>query len=172
MVTQLPHQGRLSETRETGPSVSLLDHVTKLLHEMELRHEQRCERIHALDRLTDARITTLRTLIDSQAESVTLALASADKAVTKAERATERRFDSVNEFRETLSDQTKSFISRAEFEALRDVSSTRITDLSSRLDRTEGKAVGLNAGWIYLLGGLAAACALASLAVAIFLRTT
>jgi hypothetical protein len=55
-------------------------------------------------------------------EKTTLALASSEKAVTKAEIATEKRFDAVNEFRGSLSDLTSTMIPRAEanarFEAL------------------------------------------------------
>jgi hypothetical protein len=44
----------------------------------------------------------------------TLALAAADKAVTKAEIATEKRFEGVNEFRSTLADQAANLMPRAE----------------------------------------------------------
>lgn len=44
----------------------------------------------------------------------TLALAAADKAVTKAEIATEKRFEGVNEFRATLADQALRLIPREE----------------------------------------------------------
>ena len=127
-------------------------------------------RIHALERLIDAKLTMLRTMIDLQAEKSISLLASSDKAISKAEVATEKRFESVNEFRQTLSDQTKTFISKVEFEALRDTTGSRIADLSSRLDKIEGKAVGLNAGWIYLLGGLSALGTVVSVIVAIFLH--
>jgi hypothetical protein len=85
--------------------------------------------------------------------------------VSKAETATEKRFESVDEFRQTLSDQTRSLVSKVEFDAVRDSSAVRIADLASRLDKTEGKAVGLNAGWVYLIGGLSVAATLASLVV-------
>lgn len=42
------------------------------------------------------------------------ALASSKEAVTKAESATEKRFDSVNEFRATLTDQASRFVTRKE----------------------------------------------------------
>jgi hypothetical protein len=163
-----PELGRdLSESYPSDHRVPLLDYFSRLLWEMELRHDQHIE---ALDRLIDVRLTELRALIDSHAMNVSVALTSADKAVSKAEAATERRFESVNEFRQTLSDQTKNFIGKVEFEALREASAARIADLSSRLDKTEGKAVGLNAGWVYLLGALAVASTLISIGIAIFLK--
>lgn len=48
------------------------------------------------------------------------ALSAADRAVNKAESATERRFESVNEFRQTLSDQAAKFIIRSEFDLVVD----------------------------------------------------
>lgn len=74
------------------------------------------ERVDGLDRLTDAKFVTFQTLVDSQADKVGLALDAAKEAITKAETATEKRFDSVNEFRQTLSDQTRTFMPRTEAE--------------------------------------------------------
>lgn len=133
-----------------------------LRQEWESRLEQH---INALERLTDAKLANVSTLVHAHAERVVLALAAADKAVLKAEVATEKRFESVNEFRQTLSDQTRSFISRVEFDAVRDANGARVADLASRLDKTEGKTVGLNAGWIYLLGGLSVVATVVSLVI-------
>lgn len=116
--------------------------------------EQLSERLTALDRLTDAKFITFRTLVDSQAEKVGLALASADKAVLKAEAATERRFESVNEFRQTLSDQASTFVTRDQFDTLRESQAERVREIAARVDRTEGRTGGLNQGWGYLVGGI------------------
>lgn len=66
------------------------------------------QEINALDKLTDAKFVTFRALLEGNAEKVALALAAADKAVTKAEIAVEKRFDGVNEFRGSLDDALKS----------------------------------------------------------------
>ncbi|MFG1882433.1 hypothetical protein [Micromonospora sp. NPDC049102] len=134
-----------------------------LYHTVEWRMEQR---IDALERLIDAKLANITTKIDAQAAQVGLALSSADKAVTKAEAATEKRFESVNEFRQTLSDQTKTFIARVEFEVVRDSHARQIADLASRLDKLEGKGVGLNAGWVYLVGGLTVVATVVGLVLA------
>ena len=67
-------------------------------------------------------IITLKEYIErrfgDQSKAIDAALAAAEKAVTKAEIATEKRFDSVNEFRKTLSDQASGFLQRGEFSAL------------------------------------------------------
>jgi hypothetical protein len=54
----------------------------------------------------------------SQKEAVNAALAAADRAVLKAELASEKRFESVNEFRGTLADQQRTLMPRAEAEAI------------------------------------------------------
>lgn len=90
-----------------GLPVSLRDHLMALITSEVARLEAL---ITALDRLTDSKFITHQTLLDSQAEKVGLALASVDKAVAKAEAATERRFESVNEFRGTLTDQAREFV--------------------------------------------------------------
>jgi hypothetical protein len=85
--------------------------------------------------------------------AVTAALISAEKAVSKAEDAAGKRFEAVNEFRQTLSDQTATFLTRGEYDAshkaLTDLVSTyadRLTALelrlTSRLDRGEGADTG------------------------------
>ncbi len=72
----------------------------------------------------NAKFEGVRTSMDAQAEKVALALAASDKAVTKAEIATEKRFESVNEFRAQLQDQTRTFVAREEanvlFKAMQD----------------------------------------------------
>lgn len=52
-------------------------------------------------------------------DAITAALASVKEAMTKAETANERRFESVNEFRQTLTDQAATFATRDQFDMLR-----------------------------------------------------
>lgn len=103
----------------------------------------------ALDRLTDSKFITLRTLVDSQAEKVALALTASDKAVAKAELASDKRFEGVNEFREQLRDQAATLMPRSEAEQriastaamLQDVNK-RLDEMAARIDRNEGQAMG------------------------------
>jgi hypothetical protein len=76
---------------------SQLDGLKELMDERDRRYE---ERFKAMD------------------EKTGLALTSSEKAVTKAETATEKRFDSVNEFRDTLRDQAALLMPRPETQAL------------------------------------------------------
>lgn len=100
-------------------------------------------RIGDLDRLTEARFVTHRTLLDSQAEKVALALASADKAIIKQETATNERLHLLNELRAGVA--TTNDLDGLE---------RRVNDLKERLDRAEGKGAGLQAGWGYMVAGI------------------
>jgi hypothetical protein len=119
--------------------------------------------IAALDRLTEARSL-------AQDERVALALTSAQTAVTKAETATEKRFESVNEFRRTLSDQTQEFVTRREFEQIRDTNAERIREMQTRLDKTEGRSGGLQSGYGYLVAGIGAVVVIVNLAIYLLSR--
>ncbi len=87
----------------------------------------------------------------AQEKAVMAALTAADRAVTKAELAAERRFEGVNEFRGQLSDQAATFISRAEALLQIQTNADKIDALATRIDRTEGRSTGLNAGWTILV---------------------
>lgn len=76
---------------------TLYIHFSSLLAQMEKKYDER---------------------FNSQKELSSLALASADKANTKAENATEKRFEGVNEFRNTLADQQRTFIPRSEVDII------------------------------------------------------
>jgi SMC interacting uncharacterized protein involved in chromosome segregation len=65
-----------------------------------------------------AQQTAMLTALTAQKLAVDTALAAADRAVTKAELAADKRFESVNEFRESLADQQRTFMPRTEVELL------------------------------------------------------
>lgn len=88
--------------------------------------------------LTEAKFVTFRTLIDSQADKVALALAASKEAINKAEAAAEKardrlademtqRFESVNEFRGQQKDVISTFMPRSEMES-------RLTALIEKID--------------------------------------
>lgn len=81
--------------------------------------------ILALDRLTESRFVTHRTLLDSQAAQTALALSAADKLTLQAFAASEKAIEKAeiaqqaynarsNEFRQALSDSGKENVSRVE----------------------------------------------------------
>lgn len=80
-------------------------------------------------------VQTLKEYVDQRFEAVT-------EAVTKAEDATEKRFASVNEFRNTLSDQQRTFIPRAEYEAGHISLSNEVSELKARIAKIESMKQG------------------------------
>ena len=93
----------------------------------------------------DRRLNDMQRLLDeryaAQQREVQTALTSAEKAVGKVELATEKRFESVNEFRAQLSDQTNSFLPREVADTTFAELRTQIGMIASRLDRTDGGTV-------------------------------
>jgi hypothetical protein len=128
--------------RVREPTLTLREHIERLLVEMDLRHQQRF----------DAQQQALTAALLSAEKAVQTAMAASEKAVAKAENATERRFESVNEFRKTLADQTASFLTRLEYDSAHTALVDKISDLATRMERSEGRGSGLDIGWKVLLG--------------------
>jgi hypothetical protein len=75
-----------------------------------------------------------------------------EKAILKAETASEKRFESVNEFRATLADQQRTFMPRAEVEVMRDAMGERVGTMKEQLERLLAERRGVGAGWGYAAG--------------------
>ena len=123
--------------------VTLLAHITALLAE----HRKLVERIREADDLRyqqrfDAQREALEYARVAAEKAVASALAAAEKAVVKAETASDRRFESMNEFRGQLDDQASRFMTRAEHDAGYRALVDKVTDLTSRFDKTEGNKQG------------------------------
>lgn len=114
---------------------TLKAHIEAVLHERDRRYTQR---------FTDLETATK------------VALATSEKAADKVATATEARFASVNEFRNTLADQAKDLITRAEVEANLAFLRQQVKELSDRVNVSSGKGAGVAAGWGYLVAGIAA----------------
>lgn len=128
---------------------------------------------------------TLIAQIVSQKEAINAALVSADKAVLKAESASEKRFESVNEFRATLSDQQRDMATKSEVDlrfravedrltesmktrqAQSDALSARIYELSENMREAKGKSSGMSGLWGLIVGGVVAGAAVIASIVAI-----
>jgi hypothetical protein len=67
-------------------------------------------------------------------KAIQAALVSAEKAVTKAETATEKRFEGQNEFRGQLNDVINTFMPRAEYSAAHQAVIDRIDAISAKGD--------------------------------------
>lgn len=94
---------------------------------------------------------TWRDYVDRRFEdlekAVTVALSSAEKAVVKAETATEKRFEATNEFRQQLSDQTNTFIPRPEYAAQYKSLEEKVSMLTDRMNQDKGQDISM--GKIY-----------------------
>lgn len=139
--------------------IELLDRIDqantlqqKILDERDRQYSQRFE---AQQQALAAAFQASKALVDG-------ALSAAKEAVTKAEDAANKRFDSVNEFRQTLTDQAARLLAKdvaeARFKAVED----RLASVSSRLD--EIKAIGEGAGtlWGWLVGAVGVVIAVAA----------
>lgn len=103
-------------------------------------------------------------------EATTVAMASAEKAVQKAESASDKRFEGMNEIRGAMADAQRLNITRVEsdakFAALDEKIgnvTTLVNSLSSKLDKQEGKSGGITQflGWI--ISGIIALVAILTL---------
>jgi hypothetical protein len=93
--------------------------------------EERCDvleaRLNAQRELMDERDRRYDERFKATDERTNLALVSSEKAVAKAEIATEKRFDAVNEFRGQLKDQAATLMPRAEVD-------TRFNALAEKIE--------------------------------------
>jgi hypothetical protein len=92
--------------------------------------------INANDKRYDERDKSTKVAMDA-------ALAAAKEAVIKAEGASEKRFDSVNEFRATLADQQRTLMPRAEVELLYKTLSDKIDALTEDAHTATGVKTGV-----------------------------
>lgn len=123
------------------------------------------EQMVAQERMSLERMSSLLSLIDSQAKAASAARSASDLAVSKAEIAVEKRFDAMNEFRAQLADQAGHFATREavdakigavdkEWQAAVEATRARLNLLERQMERWNGKGAGLATGWGYLAGGM------------------
>lgn len=80
--------------------------------------------------------------IDHTKELTVQALAASDKAILKAEAAAEKRFESVNEFRATLSDQQSQLATKTECDLRFNAQENRINSLVEEFREMKGHGLG------------------------------
>jgi hypothetical protein len=155
--TRVPETGRSGWTIETA-----IDYLLSIINE---KYSQTATTIQGNDRRYEERFLALKS-------ENSLALSAAERAVLKAEIATEKRFESVNEFRGTLDSQQRTLIPRSEVSVLVDGLNEKINGLAKIVD--EQKAVitklqaerqGVVGGWGYAAGLIGVLLALGSLIV-------
>ena len=85
------------------------------------------------------------------------------EAVDKADKATEKRFEGVNEFRNTLGDQQRTFIPRREFEISIESLSRKIVDIEKHMDKIGNMKAGGNVVLAYIISAISFVVAIVSL---------
>ena len=152
--------------------VTLREYVEALLHEHqranEIAERERESSAHVLaselrDRILagDARLAEhiaqqigqIAAALESARREQTLVASAAKEAIEKAERATEKRFSSVNAFREQLSDQVAMFMPREVAESQITEMRKALSAVHSRLDMTQGQAQGASSTVGYMIAG-------------------
>lgn len=88
----------------------------------------------------------------AQELAVAAALTAAKEAVTKAEMASEKRFDSVNEFRNSLKDQQQTLASKAEVEVRFKFLEDKWKTIEERQTKAAGSSEGMTTLWAILFG--------------------
>jgi len=101
-------------------------------------------------------------MLTSMEKKTDLRFEQLDKAITKAETAMDKRFDSVNEFRAQLSDQQRTFIPRMEWESGHKNVCDKVDELKVRFDKIEAMKQGGNVVWAYILAGISIIIAIVS----------
>jgi len=121
-----------------------MQHLTAIIEESDRRYE---ERFAALEAKIDA------------------AAGSADRALGKAESAYEKRFDSMNEFREAMGDQQRTYLPRGEFEITHGAIQKQVDELSRCANARTSEGSGVKMGWSLALALIAVVIAIAALFV-------
>jgi hypothetical protein len=106
---------------------TLRDHVFMLVEQAEALQR---ERFRGQDEARNALDERYAQRFSDAEKALHAAITAADRAVSKAEEATTKRFESVNEFRGALSDQARSLMPRLESER-------RMTLIEERLTKIE-----------------------------------
>jgi len=137
------------EQQVLGGDENLRQHIAQQIKQIELALE-------AAYKLMEARLGTLDQQIKSVHREIDIETAATKTAIQKAEMATEKRFESVNEFRAQMADQSALFISRREVEATIGGISEKVSAITDRINRSEGKGSGMSQiiAWIFGSVGL------------------
>jgi hypothetical protein len=85
-------------------------------------------------------------------EAVAAARDAQDRAVLKAEVAADKRFESVNEFRKSLTDQQQTFMPRQESLALHASAVEKLAAIEKAMDQMTAERMGIKGGWGYAVG--------------------
>jgi hypothetical protein len=145
----------MSEEKSEWTLDTLYIHLTTLIASNDTRYGQRFEASQsALNTALIAQKTAMETALTAQKLAVDTAQAAADRAVTKAELAAEKRFESVNEFRNTLADQQRTLMPRSEAEILFKSLTDKIESNTRSLNAVANQKTGAQHLWGYVIAAI------------------
>lgn len=117
--------------------------------------------------LLNERDTQYAQRFQAQEKAVDYALGAADRAVSKAELATEKRFEGVNEFRGQLADQARTLMPRAETELQLVTLGRRLSAVELTLSEGGARKEGADATVAFVVAGLTTIIAAVAVVVAV-----
>ena len=140
--------GSVAATRQLETNnASDREYFLAIINERDRRYDQR---------FVDSK-EAVNTALSAAKEAVNAALIAAKEAVVKAENASEKRFEGVNEFRKTLADQQMTFSRRSDLQALTDnlelrykTITDRMASLEETVNRNTSRGEGSTATWGYM----------------------
>jgi hypothetical protein len=128
--------------------------------------------LSGLQRADDAEVTvateskwnvdSLHDLMDERDRRYEQRFAAQEQAVKTAQMVIEGRLQGMNEWRETVEDVMGKAMPRPEVEARVHAVSEKLDAMNSRVDKGEGKGLGLAEMWAYLVGASGMAALIAS----------
>jgi hypothetical protein len=112
-----------------------------------------CQRFKSIEEMTT-------TIFNSQKEAVNAAMAASARADEKGDRAMEKRFDSVNEFRKLVEDYNKTTMPRGEVEVILKAHTARLDQMTMLISERQSQSAGSKSAWGYFVAGVAVVAAL------------
>ena len=134
-----------------------VDTLRVLMNERDLRYDQRFQ----------AQEKALQDNFIAAEKAISIAMASSDRAVTKAEVAAEKRFDGLNELRGAMSDQASRLMPRAETELAFASLREKVDAALTRVNTIESSKHGATDNTKMILAALGSALAVAGLFLAL-----
>jgi hypothetical protein len=103
------------------------------------------------DSMLDQRFQSTETAVRKAEEKLEQRFQAMQMAVTKAEAATEKRFEGVNEFRMQLSDQSRTFMPRTEFENIHKNLNEKVDSIIKKVEKFDNLKQGSNNVWAIII---------------------
>ena len=101
-------------------------------------------------------VETLKQYVDQRFQSI-------NEAVSKADVATEKRFESVNEWRNSYADLVRNYIPREEYLSGHEIHSQQIAEIKAKQEKIANMKAGGDVTFAYLVSGISMIVAIVAL---------